>query len=302
MRRWQLWIVAWLVTFTGSCIEVVRWKQQDVYLKYDAAADTAEMLLVYDKVFAGKRGDEALARATHAVEAIAAGSRYFVIADWPLEFELDGDVRGEDSKLLDALAKRAPEPGSPEELGLEFLAGIEVRHASLHLSPDRGLAIVQHVRLPRFSLAVRAVNAALSREYAAQEDPTGDFTPEEWSAWREYARSGKPWLAVTESGFEFRAPYGGHWLAALMKYCAESRHDEGFTPGVAGALTELAVEDGEAIFRWRTDDTGAVHFRFPMPDAKKELDENSLALAIAASTVKLERDESAHARVLRFLR
>ncbi|MBI5435072.1 MAG: hypothetical protein HZA52_19715 [Planctomycetes bacterium] len=301
MRNWQLWIVAWLVTFSGSCIEVVRWKQQDVYVKYDAASDTADMLIVYDRVFAGSEGRDGLARATHAVEAIAAKSRYFVIADWPFEFELDGDVRGASSKLLEALAEPTPEPGSPEALGLQFLAGIEIRHASLHLAHDRRLTIVQHVRLPQFSIAVKAANAALSRTYAAQQAPDGDFTPEEWSAWREYARSGKPWITVAETGFEFRAPYGSHWLAALMKFIAEREHDEAFTPGIAGALTELAVEGGEAIFRWRTDDTGAVHLRFPMPHGKKELDEDSLALAIAASNLELEREERAHVRVLRFL-
>lgn len=298
MRSWLFWIALCCATWTGSCIDAMRWERQDVHLRYDARTDVAELLIVYDDVFAGPKG---VVQALRVVEAVGAKKRYFAIGDWPAEFDLDECVAGAGANPLESLAKRSPPPGSPEALAIEFFRGVEVIEASLHLEGPGFLSLVQHIRLPHFSLAVRTANLALSREIAESTATAAEFTETEWNAWREHARSGKPWIAVGGEGLEFRAPHGSRWLARLLGVVA-SGEDQPVVAGVASALSELALQDGLAVFRWKPDESGIITLHFSAPHGDPKRADSELAERVAESGLPLERAEPAGARVLRFRR
>lgn len=299
MRSWLFWLVLACATWSSSCIDVMRWERQDVLLRYDPKTDVAELLLVYDDVYAGPEGGADLERAVAVVEAIAAKKRYFAIADWPLEFDLDGCVKGADLDPVKPFAEDSLLPDSPEALATEFFRGVEVTEASLHLEGPGYLALVQRIRLPHFSLAVRAANLALSRAIGADTGSWSAFTESEWNAWREYARSGKPWITVEQDGLAFRAPHGAHWLAALMRQIAAS-DDDPLTAGLAQALTELALDDGLAVFVWNADEANVITFRFGAPHGTQKTADSGLARRIADSELTLEREETAAARAERW--
>ncbi|MCK6447537.1 MAG: hypothetical protein L6Q99_14190 [Planctomycetes bacterium] len=296
MRSWLFWLVLVSATWTSSCIEVMRWERQDVFLRYDARADVAELLLVYDDVYSGS---ENTAAAERTVEAIAARKRYFAIGDWPLEFDLDECVIDADSNPIRSWATDSPPPGSPEALAIEFFRGVEVTEASLHLEGPGYLSVVQRIRLPRFSLVVQAANLALSRGILADTGTGSAFTESEWQAWRDHARSGDPWITIGADGLEFRAPHGAHWLAALMRHVAKEA-DDAAVAGMAQALTELALADGLAVFRWNSDETHTITLHFGAPHGARKSADSALARRIANSQLPLEHKETAEARVQRW--
>lgn len=287
MRAWKLWVVAFLAMWTSSCFEAMRWESQDIHLKYDAETDTARVLLVYEGVFAGKSEGEEFETAVKAVKAIAAKKRYFALIDWPFEVDLDGSVRDTDFQSVIEVTT-ATDPNSPKLTLLKLLSGIEVTDAHVFVDEHTKLVVVQELRLPRFSKFIAAGNAWFSQETAADEGPGPNFTAAEWATWRAKAAKGTPWGNVTSTAMEFRAPYGPRWLAQAIKELAAG---EPFGPGIVGALSEIAVENGEVVFRALADESKTFHFHFGPPHGEPHEFDAELAARLEEDGMEFQREQ-----------
>jgi hypothetical protein len=296
MRAWRFWVVAFLALWTSSCFELrsIRWESQDVYLKYDAQSDTAEMLLVYNKVFARDPDSHDMCVAIWAVEAIAARKRYFVIADWFGEFDPDDVLHldeADDGGEEDQVPRDAVDPTSTEARAAEFARGIEIADAAVFRNALGELAIAQRVRMPHFSVLTSVVNAGISNSLSEGTAADGPFTDAEFAAWRARAASGAPWFSVAPGSIEFRAPFGSRWMAELMRTIADPGNAP-LVPALTGALTEIAVEGGDVAFRWNADETQTLHLHFGTPRGHPKDYEPDLSGYLETRGMKIERRDS----------
>lgn len=281
MRSWLYWWVLVCATWTSSCFEALRWEHQSLHLRYDAATDTARVLVVYEGVSRGTDGTTAM----RAVEAIAAKKRYFALVDWPFEFDLDGAVKDVDLER-EITESRAADTQDPRIAVLELARGITVLEAGAFVA-DQKLALAQVVKLPQFGAFVERLNDWCNANISQPGDVSrpSDLTEEEWSAWRAKAARKERWLVLTPDALEVRFPYSPRLLAEAVVALHRSPN---VGTAVFDSLDELAVENGEIVFRFHADQDGVLSFRFGPPHGRPTAYSDELRQAVESAGTQLE--------------
>lgn len=282
----------------SSCLDRVRFAEQELQFRYDAEKDELDLLLLYRGLQPPTDDAEGLERAQHTIEGMLAGSRFVIVGDWFAAWDLD--------LIVAALTELEAEPlDDPTALALAVARDVEIRAVGLVRDPEHRLGLYQFVRVPKASRLVRAVNLEINRHIlaeAAKPPKASDlqgFEAGTQARILEKARSGADWITFSGSRLELRAPAGPRDVADFV--AAYALKPDSVLSGILGALSELESCDGELRLTFLPDEGGRWRVHFGPPSGSPH-PEGTAALADAlAKAGRIIEDEPSWADVRELL-
>jgi len=190
MKRFAPLALLALFPLSGCAIQYV---EQEVLLRYDAAADSWDLLLVYKGITASDEKEKTVDEAASIVRRLLGGQRALA-SPWGT-YDLDDPAfSGDDADVA------------------QVAAGVSLLDWGLFLDEAERLAGFQRFRLANASRAVDCFNRQLSKallEEASKED-FAERTPllddRTRLLWCQRAGSGEPWLYQVDEGIEIDLP------------------------------------------------------------------------------------------------
>ncbi len=278
---------------------------QDIDVRYDAAADRVDLLLVYHGLTTPRSNDSAIEKGVRAFERLNAGGREFIVLEWPLHFRLDAWAD-------DAAARRSTPHATFIERSiagdyLQIAERIELVAREAFLDPEGRLCAYQRFRVRDATLVFAALNRMISRQIlgsAARGDlhPDDDLDARSIQLLVDQAESGRAWLSLDADGIHVDVPLSDPVLRRLRReVLLELAAERTFVPLAAELLasaTWLRFDDerlrarltpapGDDRFRWKFESTvrrydpsleAALRERGVTPRRELDLDELRAAL------------------------
>lgn len=280
-----------------SCfsLRAMRFEAQEVHFRHDEAKDELEILLIYEGIEPVDDTDEARALAVRAIHAILEKQRYFILGDWPFEFDLDHAL-GLDELL--AFSERDPDASPQAKEWFELLDSLQVTFATATRKGAGEVIVAQQLRLPRVSSAFALLNRYLRKsvlDNGAWDDrkDAGDvFDAATWARMVERAKRGDDFITFARGRLEIQLE-SSKTTAAKWISCMAKDHDgagSSVTRGLLEALSELDVADGRLCLTFLPDSFGCWCFRFGVP-AGDAHPEEQIGIAERAKRAGVELDK-----------
>ena len=237
----------------------VQFAAQDVRLTHDAEKDRLELVLEYHGLTEGTEqpdpvrpdtlqpageGITTLDKSVAWLRRLAAGERVFILAGWPLIFDLeeaDELAPEEDRRLLDA---------------------VTLVEATLFLDEDERLCARQRLRWDGVTAGLARVNEALTQALAssyvtAPEGEEDQLSPASRALFEAHLREERTWIALTDGGVDVTIPL-------TLEDVAASQDEAADLDAVAEAFlaTSATVDERGVHLRYAPDEDGVVQVRF----------------------------------------
>lgn len=219
--------------------------EQEVRIRYDAEADTLDMLIVYVGVRAENDSEDAVGKGRDRMNRVLGGRREFMFMDWPLYFDLDDPDKEE---ALPPEARAAAER-------------VQLVRVEAFLDEHQRLCVLQHFRMTEVSTALADANRLL-HEAAKRALDAGKFgggvvpwfDAAEEEVWLTFVKREASWVSLQGGHLVLRLPVTQQGAArAIEEYSrgiAETGDDDRYMfPMLARNLARLQVSDGVAELR-----------------------------------------------------
>jgi hypothetical protein len=236
-------------------------QHQEVFVRYRAHEDILDILIVYEGI--GKGGAK-VETAVQALQGIHSGRRHFLIWGWYLELDLER-VAGEKAEEVEP-GLQPPLPVVLEEQGYAvrndlqaFLPNVEVLEARLLIDEQKGLCLVQRVRvrnaLDGIRLLDESINLAVQMAFA--QDDIDEFWTEDsrtLELLRTRVERGGGWLRFDGEVLDVSVPMTPRSAGRLVKETLGEirRHPDGsrILGWILGPLESVSVTGEELRLRF----------------------------------------------------
>ncbi len=217
-----------LVILLGLAGCDLEFTDQQIVLRHNQALDTLDILLIYEGVYPGNRGDDKMEKALAAAERILAGHREFMAIDWPFYWDLEELTKAAEGTLAqDPADGEGAHQGSAQgqqDAGdaLFALNQFRVKSVGIYLDHEKRLSGYQLIRVTRWKEVERLLNRVISsalleedKEEAAREQTAGKQADEQGGAlldaqtlawWKKKAKTDKPWFRFRARALEVELP------------------------------------------------------------------------------------------------
>ena len=219
--------------------------EQEVHIRYDAEADTLDMLILYVGVRAENDSEDAVGKGRDRMNRVLAGRREFMFMDWPFYFDLD------EEDMEEALP---PEAWAAAER-------VQLVRVEAFLDESQRLCVIQHFRMTGVTAVLadanRLLHEAALRALEAGEVGTAAwflFDAAEEAEWRAFTEDATPWVSLEGGHLVLRVPATqGGAARALEEYsrviAEDGEGDRYMFPMLARNIAGLQVSDGTVELR-----------------------------------------------------
>ena len=181
-----------LVALGAGCVE---FESQTILVRYDKAADTIHVRLIYRGLYAGadesdpeKDVAEALAQLKTVVDR---GTRFYIFDNWPFEADVGAPEEGEEDKPGNALLRPFT----------------KVKNGKFFLDVDGKLCAWQDIEFSKATALLEQTNRLLSLAVmTGQVDGLKEVDETTRRLLQQWMAKGEPWVVVDATGAEVRLP------------------------------------------------------------------------------------------------
>lgn len=283
MKRFAPLALLALFPLTGCAIQYV---EQEVLLRYDAAADSWDLLLVYKGITASDEKEKTVDEAASIVRRLLGGQRAFA-SPWGT-YDLDDPAfSGDDADVA------------------QVAAGVSLLDWGLFLDETERLSGFQRLRLANASRVVACFNRQVSKALleAAEKEDFAESTPllddRTRLLWCQRAGSGEPWLYQVDEGIEIDLPMTrGSWdrvQEAAISEATSPKNASDTSPGPAALLGQhlvylrhFEIQDERVVLTFGAPVSHVFRFNIKDPGVKYN---SQLKDALTRSGVALEKLE-----------
>lgn len=226
-------------------------EREQVLLRYRAETDVLDALLVCEGIGAlevpfKKEADE-IEQAVQALQAMRAGRRYFKLG--PLELDLDQELE------LDAVAGSSDPYLALGQRLQALLPGIELLEARILIDPEKGLCLVQRIRMREASAWLRLLDATINQsllegQYDDDMHKSLAEDPRTLELLRTRAQQGGSWARFDGGALAVSIPMTTASAARLLKktlaaVAASEEVEEGSLADLLAPLSSIEVSGEE---------------------------------------------------------
>lgn len=255
-------VIGSLVLALGGC--AIQICEQEVQVKYDAAADALDLLLIYKGVSASDDKPKTLSNAAEIGQRILGGRRQFQVAGWAFDWDLDKQAEDLDRSLHEDANKPEFDPEENRDEAL-LLRQITLQEVGVFLDEKERLSAFQHLRFWNFTQVLALLNRQLSRNALREEGGCGSplQAPEQLLLGKQRAASGLPWVRRVGDEFELDFPLTTESFLQVQKDLVEEAISD---DGAACLqymvyLRELRFDNQRLVARFSAPE-GIFRFRF----------------------------------------